>query len=125
MPKGSLIGRYTKIFFTFFQSGLLHAIIDYSGGMDLNDSGSLRFFCMQALGIMLEDVVQAVYRYVSGTKRGSKTPRWAKVAGYIWIVAFMLFWTTPSWFYPHALATTGEAESKMTTFNVLQYLIKL
>src|SRR5437762_13091049 len=71
MPNGSLIARYTKIIFTFFQSGLLHAIIDYSAGMNWDDSGSLRFFCMQALGIMLEDVVQAIYRYVSGTKRCS------------------------------------------------------
>ena len=49
---------------------------------------------------MIEDAVQEVYRLV-GTKNASRsrTPIWAKMIGYVWVVAF-LAWSTPAWAYP-------------------------
>jgi hypothetical protein len=62
--------------------------------------GAIQFFCNQALGIMIEDGVQELYRRISGKSNDSvDTPLWAKIMGYLWVVAF-LSWSTPIWVYP-------------------------
>ncbi len=52
------------------------------------------FYCTQALGIMLEDGMQALYRYARGTQRNPEPPsRWIRMAGYRWVIAFVV-WST-------------------------------
>jgi hypothetical protein len=68
LPKGLLVLRYSKIL-TFFICGVVHAIADFSGGVPLLETGSLPFFCAQALSIVIEDVVQALYCSVPGLKK--------------------------------------------------------
>lgn len=58
----------------------------------------MQFFCIQTLGIMLEDAVQALYWSYRGEKVGASP--WAATAlGYLWVVAWMV-WTSPVWIYP-------------------------
>lgn len=66
------------------------------------DSGAMRFFCTQALGIMLEDGAQEVFR-----RFGGKPGLPSRLLGYVWIVMF-LSWSTAAWLYPAILVTKRE-----------------
>ncbi len=94
--------RYTFTFFVFFVSGCLHVSSDMGAGIPTEDSGAIRFFCTQALGIMLEDGAQEAYRRLGG-KPGFFT--W--IVGYSWVLAF-LSWSTAVWQYPAILVTKKE-----------------
>jgi hypothetical protein len=64
---------------------------------------------MQPWGILLESVVQEIYRRVA--KNGGKAllnKRWERTIGYLWVVAW-LFWTVPAYTYPgYRIATSGN-----------------
>lgn len=124
--KGSPPNTYSKIFVTFFISGLLHQVADFSNGMPWNQSGSLKFFCVQAGGIVVEDTVQLIYRLISGAKLEDPPRLWTRLVGYIWMVFFMLFWTTPWWFYPIAESNLKLESSKIIPqgFSVFKNLLK-
>ncbi|KAL9120579.1 MAG: hypothetical protein Q9187_002866 [Circinaria calcarea] len=61
LPRGSLKARYTHLMIVFAISGLQHALIDMAEGYSWQSSGSVQFFLTQAVGIMIEDAVQAIY----------------------------------------------------------------
>lgn len=63
---------------------------------------------MQAIGIMMEDTVQAIYRWYYGQKRSAASPRgWKCVLGFVWLLLW-LTWTTPVWIYPTAQRSSGQ-----------------
>ncbi|KAI6711090.1 hypothetical protein JHW43_006363 [Diplocarpon mali] len=111
--KGSPPNTYCKIFVTFFVSGLLHQVADVANGIPWAQSGSLKFFCVQACGIVVEDAVQLIYRSVSGARFGDPPRWWARLVGYVWTAFFLLFWTTPWWFYPTAALNAGRPDAKL------------
>jgi Membrane bound O-acyl transferase family len=120
-----LVARYSKILATFLVSGLLHLAVDLALGMSLAESGSVRFFCTQALGIAVEDGVQAIHRAVYDGGRGtvSDQPRaWARVVGYVWVVVF-LAWSTPVWVYPAIRMNNGGVDDRILPFSVLRMLL--
>lgn len=100
--KTGLISRHLKLSLTFFLSGLLHLLADLSGGLTVSQSGSLNFFSIQVLGIIIEDFVQFLYRKLTsnGSKKG-ETKTWEKAVGWAWVVFFFLFWTSPAFYWPH------------------------
>jgi len=106
LRKGSLIARYLFIFATFTCSACMHWAADACQGMPWRQSGTIYFFCIQTLGIMLEDTVQAIFRVIETPKEDNKKEasleRWKKVIGYLWIASW-LTWTSPAWFYPAIL----------------------
>lgn len=115
LPQGTLLARYTHIFFAFFASGLLHVVSDLGGGVAVRDSGSLSFFCLQALGIMLEDGVQDVYRRIRGPSRAGPIEKGLlRAVGYVWVVVF-LTWSGPGWIYPWL--QVGKKADNMLTFG--------
>ena len=65
-------------------------------GIPRAEAGSLMFFLLQPLGIMLEDGMQALTRQIPSS---SFLGRVQRVVGYVWVMAF-LAWSTPTWFYP-------------------------
>ncbi|KAI9699623.1 MAG: hypothetical protein M1836_002657 [Candelina mexicana] len=100
LPRGTLLARYTHIFFAFFGSGLMHLVADVGGTVPVRDSGTLPFFCAQALAILLEDGVQEIYRRLRGPGvRGPLEKSVIRVIGYAWVVVF-LAWSGPAWIYP-------------------------
>lgn len=101
LPKHTIRARYTHVFFTFLISGLLHVGAEIGGERPLQDSGTLRFFITQVLGIMIEDTVQATFRSARLKSEGRRRPLWLRPLGYVWVVAF-LYWSTPAWLYPDA-----------------------
>jgi hypothetical protein len=125
LPKGSLIARYLKIIIIFFLSGFGHYVADVAGTESLYPFGAWVFFVSQALGIILEDSVQALYRFVFGHSNcHSQSPLWSRIVGYVWVVAFLLFWTTPAWFFPNAHVQNPEGlqELKLIPFSILRHL---
>jgi hypothetical protein len=62
IPNKTLFARYTKIMLAFNLSGLGHYFITIATGIPPSQTGALKFFVMQGLGIMFEDAVQALYR---------------------------------------------------------------
>ena len=96
---------------------MLHYICDYAKGLSWQQAGALRFFCTQAFGIMIEDAVQAIYRSVTGEKKdGQRVQAWKRVVGWIWVVVFLLFWSTPAWMFPGAVG-----QDKLTPFSVVEF----
>ena len=98
IPKGTWLARYLKIWIAFFISGSIHAGM-VEDSYDIRGSGTVRFFCTQAFGIMLEDGVQAIWaRSPYDRRKKLDTPVWHKIVGFLWLLAFMT-WSTPAWSY--------------------------
>jgi hypothetical protein len=91
IPKGTLISRYTRLTFAFGISGMLHTSMEMQLGIHSLKSGAMRFFLMQAGGIMIEDAIQELFRL-----RGGKSNGCTRTIGHIWTALFVV-WTTPSW----------------------------
>ncbi|KAB5559910.1 membrane bound O-acyl transferase family-domain-containing protein [Coniochaeta sp. 2T2.1] len=105
LPSRGVVRRYFEAVTAFGISGLLHVAIDHVRGISLAESGALRFFLMQPLGIAFEEIVQAVWRGVFGTgEDGKKTELalWKRLVGFAWW-GFFLGWTLPVWMYPNVL----------------------
>ena len=97
---------------------------DVALGMSGQESGSIRFFCVQALGIMLEDAVQELWRCWLRRRqkimnKEVRVGKWEKGAGYLWTLAFIV-WSTPAWGYPAIRRQTGKANDAILPFSVLR-----
>ncbi|MCJ1314688.1 hypothetical protein MMC25_008370 [Agyrium rufum] len=122
VPRHSILARYMRLFLSFYISGLMHIASDLLAGMTWEESGALRFFYTQVLGIVLEDGVQAIYRAFKGTKRTTETPPLLiKLGGYLWVVLFMA-WSTPVWFYPTVVLYSGDDKQGALPFSVITWL---
>ena len=105
----SLVQRYTNILFVFTLSGVFHVLTDRAERIPFEQSRAMWFFCSQAVGIMIEDGVQELWRQWHGSSRNgtkgsrdsdTEVPVWAKVVGYIWTWTFLS--VTAKWFFrPH------------------------
>lgn len=123
LRKGGLLGRYTFIFLTFLLSGLLHICSDLTAGHSWRVSGGMRFFCVQTLGIMLEDAVQAAYRALQrftakGPKR-NEVSSLERAVGYLWVLVWMM-WSVPAYAYPSARRNKGEG---VLPFSLLEGIL--
>lgn len=101
-----LVTRYMKIVLAFGISGLLHVGSDVGIGVPLAESRALRFFLLQALGIVLEDVAEAAWVRICGggeSNEGISTLR--KVLGYVWVLSYMGM-TVPMWGVPISKASS-------------------
>jgi len=103
--------RYGKIFLAFAVSGAMHIAADTGGAVSAKESGAMTFFCLQAVGIAVEDLGQEIWRRVAGEVKkgninGGDEQRWLvigrKVVGFIWVVLWLSY-STPFWVYPIAL----------------------
>ena len=99
LPRHGLLQRYTKIICSFGISGVMHIFADMGGGLSIHETGALQFFLMQALGIMIEDGVQAIYRQTFKSVRESKANVIGKAVGFAWVLFFFV-WTSPVWVFP-------------------------
>lgn len=114
------MSRYTHLFMTFFLSGFIHAMTDVAEGFTWQQSGSLRFFCTQAVGIIIEDGVQTFYHWAVPDRKNALIHQpFAKILGYIWVVIFMV-WSTPAWIYPSLYANRGEDKDLIVPFSLVK-----
>lgn len=117
LQRGTILARYAFLIGTFSVSGLLHQFADVAAGVPWSEAGAFQFFVMQAMGIIVEDSVQGIFRWIYGTKRTVEQPRgWKPAIGYVWVLAWLV-WTTPVWMYPTALCSTGQGILPFSLFR--------
>lgn len=112
--------RYYRLLSIFLVSGFMHLLIDIASGVPLHASGAMTFFATQALGIAIEDLAIATYRFlfVSSLRPPSLGER---ILGRIWVVAF-LTWSTPVYFYPMLWRSNMGLEDSTIPFSVVRML---
>ncbi len=106
IPRIHPLSRYTRLLLAFLTSGLIHHSSDLAMGIPRAEAGSLVFFVLQPLGIMLEDGMQTLARRVPASRGRGRVKR---IVGYLWVVVF-LAWSTPTWFYPQQRLGIDPAE---------------
>lgn len=120
LPKESYLGRQLSFCLVFLLSGFLHSTIDLSAGISWHESGAMRFFCTQALGIWTEELVRAL---CVGLYDGVRPlPRWTVLLGYIWVVLF-LSWSWPAYMYPMLYRTREGSAGSFLPFSVVGRLL--
>jgi len=127
LPRSSRTGRLSRVFLTFFISAILHTSVDLAGGMTWQESGSLRFFCTQALGIIVESCVEDIVHLFTIQEVQESGPRtvgsWARMFGYVWTVTFMV-WSTPAYSYPAIRRAEGGASGVPLPFSIVRILMR-
>ena len=120
LARGTRSAQYTCFILIFVLSGVLHTVVDFAGGVPWHHSGALQFFCTQLLGIIIEEVMQSIYR------RGFRSNReeqvlglWTRIVGYVWVCAFLV-WSGPVWLYPMLITIRGGDEDSILPFCILK-----
>ena len=76
--------RYTTLLLHFLTSELLHLVIDIASGIPWHESGAVRFFVMQGLGIIFERIVQFSYRAVfPSSHMNPQAVLWIRIVGHV------------------------------------------
>jgi hypothetical protein len=97
LSRGTLIGRHLRILVAFVSSGVMHLLIDLSSGISFRNSGAMKAFLAQALGLIIEDSVMSIYQRLP--RRAHLAVNCEKALGFIWVVSF-LTWSIPAYIYP-------------------------
>ncbi|EEA20522.1 hypothetical protein TMatcc_000506 [Talaromyces marneffei ATCC 18224] len=121
LPKKGIVQRYLKIVLSFYLSGITHAVADISSTLSWGEQLTVEFFLIQALGIIIEDAVQAAWRLFSSDPRTETvTPpaRWKRVVGALWVTLFLI-WSTPRWVYPGA-SKAGPGTQSIVPYSFVQ-----
>ena len=105
LRKGGIVGRYLCVLLTISVTGLFHIWIDVGFGVPWYESGSLHFFALQSVGIMIEDAVQTLSQSMFGDKLRRESLLFS-VLGYIWVLSWMA-WSMPIWIYPTIQRNAG------------------
>ena len=114
--------RYTTLLFHFLISGFLHLVIDIASGIPSHESGAVRFFLMQGLGLIFERTVRVSYRTIFPSSNLShQLALWSRVVGHIWVVVF-LSWTIPGWMYPMICRTRSKMQDSMLPFSIFAHV---
>ena len=85
---------------------------DLATGLPFSSSGAIQFFCIQTLGIILEDFVQHLY-HLAGFKSGV----FSRVLGFVWVIGFLLFWSSPVWHFPQVYTAAQRSEEEKRIFG--------
>ena len=107
-----------NLILVFLISGIEHSLSDVAQGIPWQQSGAIRFFGTQAVGIIFEDAVIRAFvirrfRPLTGTL--------SRFVGYLWVLIF-LFWSTPVWIYPSLYRNTGEAKDMIVPFSAVRWV---
>ncbi|MCJ1444542.1 MAG: hypothetical protein MMC23_005044 [Stictis urceolatum] len=116
LPKETWVARYLFIGATFTLSGVLHVFVDMLSFIPPAKSGAMVFFPLQAVGIMIEDGAQGLYKKVLGQPKGGAAKLFVRVVGYIWIISWMAY-STPVWVYP--AMRTGGGRGRVLPFSLI------
>lgn len=109
------MARYLRLLTAFISSGIMHLLIDISAGIELKDSGAMRFFFTQAAGVMIEASLVTSYRYISRPNQGPHTIE--KALGYLWVLMY-LTWTGPSYLYPIMWRTIAGYNDSVIPYSI-------
>lgn len=96
----------------------MHLGIDLSTGIPFRESGAVRFFTIQALGITGEQAIIGALRSLFCDSNHQIPLVWRQRIGYCWVLAF-LSWSAPAYIYPTLLRTKRGEEESMLPVSVL------
>lgn len=102
LARPSLLERYLNIFLVFLGSGAVHAALEFYAIVPPSLARAFTFFTSFALGIMIEDGAQELWRRLRGTPSNSAsnhTPLWHKLIGFTWVAIWMMV-VSPPYLYP-------------------------
>jgi hypothetical protein len=121
LPRPSIIERYTNIFIVFFLSGLLHIWVDEVGGVPSSRSYAVWWFTSFAVGIVIEDTAQELWRRWSGNRerKSAVTSLWRKVVGFIWVGTWFTL-TCPR--YMHEIMSLPLDGPLLVPFSAMDYM---
>jgi hypothetical protein len=85
--------------------------MDLAFGVPRAKTGAIWFFCLQAVGIIAEHIIQYVFR--AQLERMSTLSK--RVIGYAWVSLFLL-WTTPVWLNPIMLCLYEDGQRVMSPY---------
>jgi hypothetical protein len=95
--RGTTIARYLRILTAFSASGVMHLLIDLCSGISLRNSGAMKTFLAQALGLIMEDIAMNIYQRLP---KHARLPVYLeKALGVTWVALF-LTWSVPAYIYP-------------------------
>jgi len=128
LPRGHVLVRYLRAFSTLLTSGVLHLGVDIASGLAVHESGAIRFFSTQFIGIIIEDTAIWLYKRFarsapdlserSTTTREKDIKLWHRVIGMIWVVLF-LSWSYPSYMYPLVYRTRAGYDDGVVPWSVI------
>ncbi|CAI7593687.1 unnamed protein product [Penicillium palitans] len=107
----SFVQRYMNVFVVFFCSGGLHLVLDIVQGIPPQESGAMLFFVTAPLGLMIEDVIKAFWKYFSksnGQSQKLPKPLWQRALRLTWSMAWLGF-TSTGFFYPQVVRPENQA----------------
>ncbi|KAE8330374.1 membrane bound O-acyl transferase family-domain-containing protein [Aspergillus sergii] len=107
LPSPSWIERYLNILCAFFLSGLIHIFATSTVGMPKDEAGSIKFFSLFTVAIIIEDTVQAMYRRFTTNGSSQSKALWKRAVGYLWVLCCFSV-NTPGFTYDliHSYANT-------------------
>lgn len=95
-----------RLLLVFALSGAVHVGLDLGFALSFSQTGAMRFFVLQAFGMLFEQAVWSVLRHVGCERRSGKAGR---VVGYFWVAGFLVL-AAPTWVVPiiRSLYESGE-----------------
>ncbi|KAE8350335.1 membrane bound O-acyl transferase family-domain-containing protein [Aspergillus coremiiformis] len=104
---------YPRLLFSFTVSGFVHMGMDLGFGVPQTKTGAVWFFCLQAVGVIFEGLIQSLFR----AQIERMSPLSKRVIGYVWVGLFLL-WVTPVWLNPIMISWYQNEQRVMSPFLV-------
>ncbi|KAE8161942.1 membrane bound O-acyl transferase family-domain-containing protein [Aspergillus tamarii] len=89
LPPRTLWSRYIQVLMVFVTSAFMHFLIDISVGISISSSGAMQFFCTQAFGVLVEDLVVNSYCALRGLGRNQQASLAERAIGFVWVGSFL------------------------------------
>lgn len=87
-----------RLVLIFVLSGAVHVGMDLGFSVPFRNTGAIWFFTLQAVGMLVEQVVQSIWYTLSGRK-GMGTSMVERMVGHLWVAVFLSA-TAPIWLIP-------------------------
>ena len=104
----------------------MHFLIDLSSGVSPASSGAVQFFCTQALGLMVEDLLSSAYSALcgGGSSRDRPASRGERILGFLWVGSFLV-WSFPAYLYPMLYRSNAGANDSVVPVSVVGLVQRL
>lgn len=96
---------------------LFHCKFMYIAGIPIQLSGALRFFCIQPLGIVVEDVASSVHHSLSPIPTTYSLTVAKHCSRSVWVGLWMA-WTAPGYLYP-ILEKGGSGKTGVVPVSII------
>lgn len=113
------------IILSFLVSGFIHLAAQYKGSTS-EKAGAVEFFTFFAVGIIVEDAVQALWSQLTSSEssepdpsKDTSTVAWKKMVGYVWVTGWLIGLGA---FYSYDMAYIALIEPMPLSVNITALL---